>query len=122
MPPISAKRVIDLEIIDMGLEGNISPLLSNLSLLAKLSLQELTRLELAVDYFTGQIPVELGALSRLEILNLHLNFLERTIPATLSNCTAMRAISLIENRLSGEIPSESIKLAEAVLANEQHFW
>ena len=38
MPPISAKRVIDLEIIDMGLEGNISPLLSNLSLLTKLSL------------------------------------------------------------------------------------
>ncbi|KAJ6397543.1 hypothetical protein OIU77_018537 [Salix suchowensis] len=139
MPPISGKRVIDLEIIDMGLEGNISPLLSNLSLLTKLSLQaslhgcqslkfldlsvnnlsviipeelgwmkrlELTHLELAVNYFTGQIPVELGALSKLEILYLHLNFLERTITATLCNCTALRAISLIENRLSGEIPSE----------------
>ena len=37
---------------------------------------------------------------------LHTNFLEGTIPESLSNCTALRAISLIENRLSGEIPSE----------------
>jgi Leucine-rich repeat (LRR) protein len=50
--------------------------------------------------------VELGVLSRLEILYLHLNFLGGTIPTSLSICTALRAISLIENQLSGEIPSE----------------
>ncbi|KAJ6683001.1 LEUCINE-RICH RECEPTOR-LIKE PROTEIN KINASE FAMILY PROTEIN [Salix koriyanagi] len=72
----------------------------------KAGITKLTHLELAVNYFTGQIPVELGALSKLEILYLHLKFLERTITATLCNCTALRAISLIENRLSGEIPSE----------------
>ncbi|KAJ6899575.1 hypothetical protein NC652_025892 [Populus alba x Populus x berolinensis] len=64
------------------------------------------QLQLAVNYFTGQIPVELGVLSRLEILYLHTNFLEGTIPESLSNCTALRAISLIGNLLSGEIPSE----------------
>jgi Leucine-rich repeat (LRR) protein len=45
-------------------------------------------------------------LSRLETLFLHLNFLEGRILASLSNCTALREISLIENRLCGEIPSE----------------
>ncbi|CAK7340700.1 unnamed protein product [Dovyalis caffra] len=81
-------RVIDLELIDLGLQG------------------KLTRLELAVNYFTGKIPGELGALTKLEVLYLHRNCLEGAIPASLSNCTALRRISLIVNRMSGELPAE----------------
>ncbi|PON76404.1 Mitogen-activated protein kinase kinase kinase [Parasponia andersonii] len=111
-------RVVALELIDMKLQGSLSPFLSNLSLL--------TRLQLHINMFFGEIPRSLGALSELAHLNLSLNKLQNNIPASLQGCqslklmdlsnnnlsgiqnsTALLEISLIEDGLSGEIPPES---------------
>jgi len=91
-------RVIDLEITDMRLEGSISPFLSNLSLLTKLSLQG--------NNFHGEIPTTLGALSQLEYLNMSENKLSGALPASLHGCQILKFLDLTDNNLSGVIPEE----------------
>ena len=91
-------RVIDLEITDMRLEVSISPFLSNLSLLTKLSLQG--------NNFHGEIPTTLGALSQLEYLNISENKLSGALPASLHGCQSLKFLDLSVNNLSGVIPEE----------------
>uniref|UniRef100_A0A2K2AAX3 non-specific serine/threonine protein kinase n=1 Tax=Populus trichocarpa TaxID=3694 RepID=A0A2K2AAX3_POPTR len=91
-------RVIDLEIIEMRLEGSMSPFLSNLSLLTKLSLQG--------NNFRGEIPTTLGALSQLEYLNMKENKLSGAFPASLHGCQSLKFLDLSVNNLSGVIPEE----------------
>ncbi|KAJ6918242.1 hypothetical protein NC651_012470 [Populus alba x Populus x berolinensis] len=91
-------RVIDLEITDMRLEGSISPFLSSLSLLTKLSLQG--------NNFHGEIPTTLGALSQLEYLNMSENKLSGASPASLHGCQSLKFLDLSVNNLSGVIPEE----------------
>ncbi|KAG6751601.1 hypothetical protein POTOM_043798 [Populus tomentosa] len=109
-------RVIDLELTNMDLQGSISPFLSNLSLLTKLSLQS--------NSFHGEIPTTLGALSQLEYLNMSENKLTGAFPASLhgcqrlkfldltptasflSNLTELTRLELAVNYFTGKIPSE----------------
>ncbi|XP_062001940.1 putative receptor-like protein kinase At3g47110 [Rosa rugosa] len=91
-------RVIGLELIDMGLQGRISPFISNLSLLTNLSLQS--------NRFHGQIPSSLGILKDLAFLNLSSNKLEGSIPGSLHGCQSLKVIDLTYNNLSGVLPKE----------------
>ncbi|KAJ6974318.1 receptor-like protein kinase [Populus alba x Populus x berolinensis] len=91
-------RVIDLELTNMDLQGSISPFLSNLSLLTKLSLQS--------NSFHGEIPTTLGALSQLEYLNMSENKLTGAFPASLHGCQRLKFLDLTTNSLSGVIPEE----------------
>ncbi|XP_041021027.1 LRR receptor-like serine/threonine-protein kinase FLS2 [Juglans microcarpa x Juglans regia] len=90
-------RVIALELVNMGLQGTISPFLSNLSLLNTLSL--------CSNRFHGEIPTTLGRLSKLAYLNLSTNLLEGNIPPSLQGCQSLKIIDLNINNLSG-IPKE----------------
>ncbi|KAH0994822.1 hypothetical protein GBA52_018686 [Prunus armeniaca] len=98
-------RVIGLELIDMVLQGGISPFISNLSLLTTLSLQG--------NRFYGQIPSSLGGLSDLKVRFLVLCNLSGVIPpeelSWLKNLTYLR---LSQNRLTGELPSSLSNLTE----------
>ncbi|PQQ06520.1 uncharacterized protein Pyn_06538 [Prunus yedoensis var. nudiflora] len=91
-------RVIGLELIDMVLQGGISPFISNLSLLTTLSLQG--------NRFYGQIPSSLGGLSELAFLNISENKLEGEIPGSLHGCQSLKELDLNVNNLSGVIPEE----------------
>ncbi|KAM6577764.1 hypothetical protein CsatB_029601 [Cannabis sativa] len=91
-------RVVALELIDMKLEGRLSPLLSNLSLLTTLSLQ--------TNRFYGEIPSSFGELSKLESLNLFENLLHGNIPASLQGCQSLEVLDLTDNNLRGVIPKE----------------
>ena len=53
---------------------------------------------------TGEIPVELGSLTSLTILNLSNNRLAGAIP-DLSILTSLRELFLQDNQLTGEIPT-----------------
>ncbi|KAL3573494.1 hypothetical protein D5086_024107 [Populus alba] len=83
---------------NMDLQGSISPFLSNLSLLTKLSLQS--------NSFHGEIPTTLGALSQLEYLNMSENKLTGAFPASLHGCQRLKFLDLTTNSLSGVIPEE----------------
>lgn len=91
-------RVAALELIDMGLEGSLSPFLSNLSLITKLQLQ--------TNRVHGEIPSSFGDLSELAHLNLSLNKLQGNIPASLQGCHSLKLMDLSNNNLSGVIPKE----------------
>ena len=54
----------------------------------------------------GEIPAELGSLSRLEILDLNQNALAGEIPAELGSLSNLTELYLSGNGLSGEIPAE----------------
>ncbi|KAL6903665.1 hypothetical protein ACP4OV_004478 [Aristida adscensionis] len=115
--------ILELFLSHNNLEGTI-PDLSNL--------QQLTKLELSSNKFTGEIPATLGKcqqlgtirmdqnslsgsipislcnISSLNILNLSLNNLTGTIPAALSNLQALTQLDLSYNHLEGEVPTNGV--------------
>ena len=68
--------------------------------------QRVTELYLSRNQLTGEIPSELGGLSKLMTLNLRDNQLTGSIPAQLGNLTNLETLYLSRNQLTGEIPSE----------------
>ena len=65
-----------------------------------------THLFLGDNQLNGEIPEELGSLTKLEILSLRSNQLTGEIPAQLGNLTNLRILSLRDNQLTGDIPPE----------------
>ena len=53
----------------------------------------------------GEIPPQLGKLSKLQILYLSSNHLTGTVPSELSNLSNLESLYLNENLLTGKIPS-----------------
>ncbi|XP_062084746.1 putative receptor-like protein kinase At3g47110 [Humulus lupulus] len=91
-------RVTALELVDMGLQGSLSPFLSNLSLI--------TKLQLHTNRFHGEVPSSFGDLSELSHLNLSYNNLQGDIPASLQGCHSLKLMDLSNNNLSRVILQE----------------
>ncbi|XP_059598992.1 LRR receptor kinase SERL2-like [Vitis vinifera] len=89
-------RVNTLNLNSLHLVGSLSPSIGNLTFL--------TGLNLELNNFHGQIPQELGRLSRLRALNLTNNS-SGEIPANLSRCSNLVYFRLGFNNLIGRIPS-----------------
>ncbi|CAL5435615.1 unnamed protein product [Camellia sinensis] len=68
----------------------------------------------AVDFshnkFDGNIPMSIGRLKALCVLNFSGNGLTGLIPAFLGDLTKLESLDLSQNKLSGEIPQQLIKL------------
>ncbi|XP_073018036.1 uncharacterized protein [Primulina eburnea] len=89
-------RVIGLNMTNLGLLGKLSPVLSNLTQLQYLYLDN--------NQFFGSIPWELSYVRKLKDLTLHENNLHGQIPASFSLLSHLRLILLFKNHLSGTIP------------------
>ena len=63
------------------------------------------------NQLTGEIPAELGSLTKLEWVSLNHNQLTGEIPSELDSLANLRSLSLRDNQLSGEIPPELGSLA-----------
>ena len=134
-------RVTELRLGGMGIEGNLPPVLGDLSELQALVLgnkihtpnrsenvwisqipPELGYLseleELDLDYsrsLAGEIPRELGKLLKLDKLLLAGNELEGEIPSELGNLSRLEHLTLAGNLFTGELPPELGKLANLTL-------
>ena len=83
------------------------------------NLSRLTVLNLGNNQLTGEIPAELGNLSRLSWLYLGENQLTGAVPAALTDLSNLAVLNLSHNRLTGEIPAELGKITSlAVLGLE----
>lgn len=66
---------------------------------------EIVALELSDNNLSGTLPVELGALIRLQRLVLNGNLLMDTIPANIGNLSQLEELNLANNDLTGNIPA-----------------
>ncbi|KAJ4730987.1 Leucine-rich receptor-like protein kinase family protein [Rhynchospora pubera] len=97
-------RVTALNLDSLQLSGHISPTLTNLTFLQRLSLSN--------NHLTGSIPKELGRLSRLKFLNLSMNFLNGNIPSTIGNCSKLEVLHIEITGIQGTIPSQLAQCRE----------
>ena len=79
-----------------------------------------TELKLVDRGLTGEIPVGIGGLANLQVLDLSWNSLVGEVPANLSNLSNLRTLRLAGNQLSGCLPQtwrnvEDTDLAETGL-------
>ena len=91
-------RVVELELPNNGLSGELPNELGNLT--------DLFVLDLHGNDLHGAIPPELGRLTNLLHLDLHRNDLHGEIPPELGRLTNLMDLDLSVNRLSGGIPPE----------------
>lgn len=119
-------RVIDLNLHDNNLQGNLVPELNQLDGLEFLALSSnqlsgsiprglgqltnLKRLSLFENMLSGAIPPEIGQLAKLNDLWLNDNQLEGNIPPEIGQLTQLTWLSLNNNRLFGAIEPELLQL------------
>ena len=72
-----------------------------------------TALRLVANELSGEIPVELGNLSNLQVLSLSTNTLSGEIPPELGDLANLQILSLSANGLSGEIPASPGELGQS---------
>ena len=119
---VTTGKVTNISLQLNGLNGSISPQLSNLSSLKYLFLggnqlsgsipPELGSLSSLVDFhawgnqLTGTLPAELGSLGNLEWLILSENHISGRIPTQFGNLSSLTTLGLNDNQLTGSIPPE----------------
>ncbi len=74
-------------------------------------LSRLRTLHMGHSHLTGEIPIELAQLSNLQVLSLGDNRLGGEIPPALGQLSDLQGLFLYQNELTGEIPSELGQLA-----------
>ncbi|KAM3338541.1 hypothetical protein P3S68_030627 [Capsicum galapagoense] len=73
-------------------------------------LKYMTGIDLSSNRLTGEIPVELGNLSKIHALNLSHNHFVGRIPGTFSNLHDVESLDLSYNSLNGRIPVGLLEL------------
>ncbi|KAF2295634.1 hypothetical protein GH714_033365 [Hevea brasiliensis] len=73
-------------------------------------LRLMSGLDLSCNKLTGNIPSEIGNLSRSHVLNLSYNGFTGPIPSTFSNLEQIESLDLSYNNLEGKIPFQLTKL------------
>ncbi|CAM6021840.1 unnamed protein product [Sphagnum balticum] len=113
-------QVINLNLSQLSLAGEISPAIGNLINLQILDFSEnsiggqippeiskctsLVELDLSGNNLTGEIPYMMSELQQLEVLNLRFNHLSGPIPSSFAGLTNLKHLDMQYNELGGSIP------------------
>ncbi|XP_057513897.1 probable LRR receptor-like serine/threonine-protein kinase At3g47570 [Actinidia eriantha] len=105
----NCKGLLQLNFYDNNLTGNIPREVIGLSSLS-------ISLDLSRNSLSGPLPLEVGNLRNLGILNLSPNKLSGEIPSSLGNCISLQYLYLHNNSLGGAIPQslEALKAIEDI--------
>ena len=106
-------RVVEVDLDDNGLSGDIPAELGDLSALKWLLLDTNTDL-------SGSIPAELGNLSALTWLNLARTSVSGSIPSELGNLGALEVLVISSTSVTGGIPPELGNLSSLVALDLRH--
>ncbi|MFS7909796.1 putative leucine-rich repeat domain superfamily [Helianthus anomalus] len=68
----------------------------------------------------GPIPIELGNLTSLRVLDFHKNNLNGSIPVSFSRFTGLKSLDLSSNKLTGSIPSLAFPKLTILDLNQNH--
>ncbi|OEL36722.1 putative inactive leucine-rich repeat receptor-like protein kinase [Dichanthelium oligosanthes] len=101
-------RVMELNLSGMGLVGQVSSSIGNLTFLAALDLSN--------NSFTGPLPI-LHSLQHLVIFYVNNNQLQGAIPDTLTNSSTLAYVDLSVNLLVGSIPRSISSLSRLSYLN-----
>ena len=107
----SPLRVVELQLENRLLSGQIPPELG--------ALTGLKRLELGGNELSGAIPRQLGNLESLTVLDLAQNSLTGEIPPELGNLRNLEGLALGSNELTGNIPPQLGNLRDLFTLNLQ---
>ncbi|GAY53603.1 hypothetical protein WN943_006612 [Citrus x changshan-huyou] len=80
----------------------------------------LSELDLSYNKLIGQIPPQIGNLTRIQTLNLSYNNLTGSIPSTFSNLKHIKSLDLSYNKLDGKIPLQLVELNTLAVFNVAH--
>ncbi|PQP93875.1 putative LRR receptor-like serine/threonine-protein kinase [Prunus yedoensis var. nudiflora] len=94
----STKRVLVLDLGFQNLVGSLPLSIGNLT--------HLTKINLMNNYFSGEIPQEMGRLRSMQSLGLFYNSFSGKIPTNISHCTQLRELDLQRNEITGSIPQQ----------------
>ncbi|KAF5952230.1 hypothetical protein HYC85_010174 [Camellia sinensis] len=101
--PQLQNRVIALQLINMGLQGQENSFYGNIpTTLGELS--QLKHVNMSINQLKGNIPDELFQLKNLTYLALAVNRLTGILPDSLSNLTELTDLVLAVNYFNGKIP------------------
>ena len=64
------------------------------------------------NYFTGELPSEMGRLTGLTHVHLYRSLLNGTIPSEIGRCTSLKEFLIADNTMTGTLPSEISALSD----------
>jgi Leucine-rich repeat (LRR) protein len=99
---VESGKVVELDLYDNNLTGNLPAEIGNLSNLIQLNLNK--------NLLEDTIPAEIAEMTELKVLRLGFNNLEGNIPETIGNLTSLTELSLYYNNLEGSIPEDLANL------------
>ncbi|CDY34711.1 BnaA01g33140D [Brassica napus] len=96
--------------------GKLGTLVGNLPSVI-VGLTELRVLSLPFNSFSGEIPVGIWEMEKLEVLDLEGNLMSGSLPVQFTGLRSLRVMNLGFNRFSGEIPSSLQNLSKLEILN-----
>ncbi|KAF2541357.1 hypothetical protein F2Q68_00033311 [Brassica cretica] len=102
--------------IRRGCAGKLGTLVGNLPSVI-VGLTELRVLSLPFNSFSGEIPVGIWGMEKLEVLDLEGNLMTGSLPVQFTGLRSFRVMNLGFNRFSGEIPSSLQNLSKLEILN-----